>query len=128
MVDREKVGAPLKKAFSAVLLLLWGITACVLTFDGPFNATGNGYFGTWASLFFATAFAWQELVGVRRTRWLARTPARDHTRPTLRAPDPAPTRAPPAASWPRDRLPACACAGRGADGHHPQVVRLRSDR
>lgn len=63
MVDREKVGAPLKKAFSAVLLLLWGITACVLTFDGPFNATGNGYFGTWASLFFATAFAWQELVG-----------------------------------------------------------------
>lgn len=44
-------------------MVLWFFAACVLTFDGPFNVTGNGFFGTWAAMFCALAYAYQEFVG-----------------------------------------------------------------
>ena len=36
------------------------VAAGVLTFRGPFVATGNGYCGTWLGFACALAFAWQE--------------------------------------------------------------------
>ena len=41
------------KALSALLLALWIPGAGVLTFEGPFLATGNGFFGAWGGLFCA---------------------------------------------------------------------------
>ena len=44
-------------------MLCWSLDALpagVLTFRGPFVATGNGYFGTWLGFACALAFAWQE--------------------------------------------------------------------
>lgn len=63
LVDRKKVGPPVKKGLGASLVLLWVIAAAVLTFDGPFYGTGNGYFGTWVAVFCSVSFAWQEFVG-----------------------------------------------------------------
>jgi len=33
----------------AVLGIMWLVAACLVTFDGPFKATGNGYFSAWAA-------------------------------------------------------------------------------
>jgi hypothetical protein len=44
--------------------LLWLILACLVTFSGPFNTTGNGYFASWLGgtcASFATFSAWKEL-------------------------------------------------------------------
>jgi len=63
LVDRKKAGIPLKKLFAALFVVLWIASAVVLTFDGPFGVTGNGYFATWLALIFAFSFAYQEFVG-----------------------------------------------------------------
>lgn len=55
---RSKFGALALFAFS------WMILACLVTFRGPFNTTGNGYFASWAGATcasFATFNAWTEL-------------------------------------------------------------------
>lgn len=44
--------------------LLWLVLACLVTFSGPFNTTGNGYFASWAGMtcaWFSTFSAWKEL-------------------------------------------------------------------
>jgi len=43
---------------------LWLVLACLCTFKGPFNKTGNGYFASWggaACAAFAAFSAWQEM-------------------------------------------------------------------
>ena len=56
----EKCSAAIRRAAALLLLALWVVAAGVLTFRGPFVATGNGYFGTWLGFACALAFAWQE--------------------------------------------------------------------
>ena len=63
LVDRKMIGKPAKKALAIGLGALWLAAAAVLTFDGPFNITGNGYFGTWLACLCAVSFAYQELCG-----------------------------------------------------------------
>jgi len=44
--------------------LLWLVLACLVTFSGPFNTTGNGYFASWAGMtcaWFSTFSTWKEL-------------------------------------------------------------------
>lgn len=48
--DQWKIVCP----YVVVFLLLWNSTGtCILTFDGPFQVTGNGYFASWALCLFA---------------------------------------------------------------------------
>lgn len=63
LVNRKRVGVKPKKVAACTLLLLWLAAACVLTFDGPFNRTGNGYFGTLFATFCAVSFAYEEIIG-----------------------------------------------------------------
>jgi len=63
LVDRKKAGIPLKKAMACLFVLLWVCAAVVLTFDGPFGSTGNGYFATWIAAICSFSFAYQEFVG-----------------------------------------------------------------
>jgi hypothetical protein len=46
---------------SLFLAIWWFPGAFVMTFDGPFQDTGNGYFGAWASLVFAVQ--WFQICG-----------------------------------------------------------------
>mmetsp|Transcript_15226 Transcript_15226/g.44828 ORF Transcript_15226/g.44828 Transcript_15226/m.44828 type:complete len:151 (-) Transcript_15226:237-689(-) len=46
---------------SAFLMVWWFPGAFVLTFNDPFRDTGNGYFGSWASLIFA--IQWLQITG-----------------------------------------------------------------
>ena len=57
---RQRCSAAIRRAAALLLLALWVVAAGVLTFRGPFVATGNGYFGTWLGFACALAFAWQE--------------------------------------------------------------------
>jgi len=44
--------------------LLWLVLACLVTFRGPFDTTGNGYFASWAGatcVWFATFAAWKDM-------------------------------------------------------------------
>ena len=43
----------LAKVISVVLFALWLVTAGVCTFRGPFETTGNGFFGVYAGAFFS---------------------------------------------------------------------------
>lgn len=48
----------------AFFALLWLVLACLVTFKGPFNFTGNGYFASWAGatcVWFATFAAWKDM-------------------------------------------------------------------
>jgi hypothetical protein len=55
-----------KAKFGSLTLfaILWLVLACLVTFSGPFNTTGNGYFASWvgaACICFATYSSWTEL-------------------------------------------------------------------
>jgi len=55
---RTKVGG------LGLFALLWLVLACLCTFSGPFNKTGNGYFASWGGAVcaaFAAFSAWQEM-------------------------------------------------------------------
>ena len=60
-------GLALKKFAAVVLIVLWLLTAIILTFSGPFDRTGNGFFATWAATFFATSFGYQIFFGTEPT-------------------------------------------------------------
>ena len=38
-------------------IVIWATVAGILTFDGPFRDTGNGYFATWAGFIVVIFFA-----------------------------------------------------------------------
>lgn len=48
-MQQDNGGEPHKLAFPILTLfgIMWIILACLLTFRGPFQSTGNGYFGAW---------------------------------------------------------------------------------
>jgi hypothetical protein len=48
-MEQDNDGQPHKLKFPilAVFAILWIILACLVTFRGPFENTGNGYFGAW---------------------------------------------------------------------------------
>lgn len=39
------------------MFVVWATVAGILTFDGPFRDTGNGYFATWAGFIVVIFFA-----------------------------------------------------------------------
>ena len=43
-------GLTVEMLFAFTLFIWWGIAAGIMTFQGPFTATTNGYFATWAGL------------------------------------------------------------------------------
>ena len=45
------------KLYAAIMFIIWATVAGVLTFDGPFRDTGNGYFATWGGFIVAVFFA-----------------------------------------------------------------------
>eukprot|EP00984_Skeletonema_dohrnii_P032607 scaffold26999_cov103-Skeletonema_dohrnii-CCMP3373.AAC.2 len=45
------------KLYTAIMFVIWATVAGVLTFDGPFRDTGNGYFATWGGFIVAVFFA-----------------------------------------------------------------------
>ena len=67
LVDRKTASPQMKKAFAATFVFMWFFCAAILTFDGPFNGTGNGYFGTWFATFCALSFAYQVRHRMHRT-------------------------------------------------------------
>lgn len=51
MMDRKgnAIKGVMNLALMTVLSVMWLVAACLVTFDGPFTATGNGYFSAWAA-------------------------------------------------------------------------------
>jgi len=54
---KQKIGLLLKKAFAITFFLLWVLATGFLTFDAPFLTTSNGFFATWAAMYFITWYA-----------------------------------------------------------------------
>lgn len=54
IIYMDKKGKPLSQMINLVLMaclsILWLVAACLVTFDGPFTETSNGYFSAWAAL------------------------------------------------------------------------------
>ena len=53
----DDINIQMMKLYGAFMFILWATVAGVLTFDGPFLQTGNGYFATWAGFLAAIFFA-----------------------------------------------------------------------
>ena len=51
MMDRKgnAIKGVMNLALMTLLSVMWLVAACLVTFDGPFTATGNGYFSAWAA-------------------------------------------------------------------------------
>ena len=49
-MDRKgkQLGGMANLCLFASLAILWLVSACLVTFNGPFDKTGNGYFAAWA--------------------------------------------------------------------------------
>jgi len=63
MISTKRAGPGLKKAMSCIMLLMWMAAMFVLTYAGPFQTTGNGYFGTLAAFFLSVSLFQQEVTG-----------------------------------------------------------------
>jgi hypothetical protein len=54
IISMDKKGKPLSQMINLVLMVclsfLWLVAACLVTFDGPFTETSNGYFSAWAGM------------------------------------------------------------------------------
>ena len=61
LMDKKDKRMPANLYFAtlAILSMCWIIMACLVTFRGPFDVTGNGYFGSWVGALTCsmTAFA-----------------------------------------------------------------------
>jgi len=53
----DDINIQMMKLYGAIMFVIWATVAGVLTFDGPFVATGNGYFATWGGFIVAIFFA-----------------------------------------------------------------------
>lgn len=53
----DDIPIQMMKLISAVLFVIWATVAGILTFDGPFRDTGNGYFASWGGFLAAILFA-----------------------------------------------------------------------
>jgi len=53
----DDINIQMMKFYGAVMFVIWATVAGVLTFDGPFTFTGNGYFATWGGFIVAIFFA-----------------------------------------------------------------------
>jgi len=62
LVETKKIGAPIRKVVSGLLLVLWTAAAVFLTFDSPFTSTGNGYFACWLGLACAVLWVYREFL------------------------------------------------------------------
>lgn len=51
LILRTTLGVGFRAVVLLVFSILWIIAASVVTFDGPFFVTGNGYFGAWGGAF-----------------------------------------------------------------------------
>jgi hypothetical protein len=53
----DDIPIQMMKLIGAVMFIIWATVAGILTFDGPFQNTGNGYFATWGGFLAAILFA-----------------------------------------------------------------------
>ena len=51
IVLNKKMGLKVQLALLYILVIWWTIGVAVCTFIGPFNVTGNGYFGEYITYF-----------------------------------------------------------------------------
>ena len=53
----DDIPIQMMKLYGGIMFVIWATVAGVLTFDGPFQETGNGYFASWAGFVAAIFFA-----------------------------------------------------------------------
>lgn len=53
----DDINIQMMKLYGGIMFVIWATVAGVLTFDGPFVTTGNGYFATWGGFLVAIFFA-----------------------------------------------------------------------
>ena len=63
LVDRNKISKLGVKIAAGFLVLLWFAAVAFLTFDAPFEETGNGFFACWCGFAASSAYAYREIFG-----------------------------------------------------------------
>lgn len=53
----DDISIQMMKLYGSVMFVIWATVAGILTFDGPFRDTGNGYFATWVGFIVVIFFA-----------------------------------------------------------------------
>lgn len=53
----DDIPIQMMKLVAAFMFVIWATVAGILTFDGPFRETGNGYFASWGGFLAAILFA-----------------------------------------------------------------------
>jgi uncharacterized membrane protein len=56
---KKKFGGKLRQFAAVAFTLLWCVSVCVLTFNGPFTVTGNGFFAVWAATVCSLGLSYQ---------------------------------------------------------------------